>query len=230
MLKPGVPEPPSERYILYAHGATAREDPQTLVIPENLRVVFFYDPDRADSEIFTCKEGLTTLCTTASNQTRWVYGPGKHKIRSMYVVFSEEGDSYAKQSSHSFGLYKCDDKGMMTRQQIKSPRPPSYDRIHRPYDEIPLNEAIPFALFSNANPTTPTTLYISTCNARQNLRSDPVLKPFLTEAERNRAHAVGATAEEYAALLKASQKSGKRRKTRRSKRTKRRGTRHARVR
>jgi hypothetical protein len=144
-------------------------------------------------------------------------------------LFSEEGDSYDAQSSHFFGLYKCEDRGVMTRQRINSPPPPSYDRIHRTYT-MPLDKAIPYALFKNANPITPTTLYISTCNARSDLRSAPELVPFLSLRERNHATAVGVTPETYAAWLTASKKAGRRRKTRRSKRTKRRGTRHARVR
>jgi len=224
ILDPGVPEPPNERYILYAHGVTARENAQTLVIPENLRVVFFYDPDRADSQIFTCKEGLTTLCATASNQKRWVYGPGTHTIRSIYVLFSEEGDSYDAQSSHFFGLYKCDDR-VMTRQRVKSPPPPSYDRIHRTYT-LPLDEAIPFVLFMNANPTTPTTLYISTCNAREDLRGRPALIPFLAPGELKELEAAGVSPASYAAqkakqggrLKRRPRKTHRRHKKRRTRR------------
>lgn len=204
------PEPYSNRYILYAHGVTVREETQTLVVPKNLRVVFFYDPDIADTEVVTCKAGMTTLCATASNQKRWVYEPGEHLIRSIYVLFSQEASGDAAEY-HFFGLYKCNDNGPVTRQS--TPKKPSYDRIHRSY-LIPLSEAIPFALFNNANPEKLTTLYISTCNTRPTLRGTPNLVPFLAQREIEEARKRGLSVLEYAEEVSAAAKGSSRLKRR----------------
>jgi hypothetical protein len=172
IMNPGQLEPDSVKYIMFAHGVTTREKSQTITIPENLRVVFFYDPRRADTLMMVCPDwtkSMKSICSDAQKKTRWVYGPGTYIFRSFFLGFSEN-DSEAP---HSFGVYKCEGDA-----------DPTYEKIHREFD-VSLEDAIPLVLYPNPTPTVPTTLYILACGAKESSRIPPKLSYIPPGSEPN---------------------------------------------
>lgn len=157
IMKPDQPEPDEVKYIMFAHGVTTREQPQTITIPENLRLVFFYDPSVADTLMMVCPnwiKSMKSICSNAQMKTRWVYGPGTYTFRSFFLGFSENDPA----APHSFGVYKCEGDA-----------DPTYDKIHREFD-VSLKDAIPLVLHPNPNPMVPTTLYVLACGAKESSR------------------------------------------------------------
>ena len=155
---------PLEKWLLEAHGETVREY-VTIKIPPNLRILFFYDPDRADTEIWTCSKAMPKICADYTNEghARWIYNPGLHRMRNLMLSFKDDG----------MGFYKCE-RGERA----------GYTPVNLGDRFIGLQEAI--ARFVNVangldhgsvggpeNPPIKTDLYMVTCSARGNMRSAP---------------------------------------------------------
>lgn len=139
------------KYFMLAHGETKIKDPYTLVVPDNLQVVFLLDPELADATLCTNVSRIPDICKTADTAKRWVYGPGTYKIRALDLEFykdPEDGDDMYK------GFYNCDG---------------SVVRIIDRQGEIPLPLAV--SMFaSTVDIHEPTSIYILACTLRDKYR------------------------------------------------------------
>lgn len=145
------------KYFMLAHGETKIKDPYTLVVPENLQVVFLLDPQSADATLCTNVSRIPSICNAVDNAKRWVYEPGTHKIRALDVKFyREDNDDTVK------GVYNCDGSVLTSINEDA---------------EIPLPEAV--RRFAATVPLDkPTSIYILTCTLRDKYRGFPQTYAF----------------------------------------------------
>jgi hypothetical protein len=148
VIESGV-EDTTTKYFMLAHGETKRKDPYTLVVRDNLQVVFLVDPTLADTMLCTTVARIPNICNTVNDAKRWVYGPGEHKIRALDVNFiKQDNDDTVK------GVYNCDGSVFtLINEDAEIPLP---DAVSRFAATVPLD--------------TPTSIYILTCTLRDKYR------------------------------------------------------------
>ena len=104
-LPANVPEPKGPKYALICHGgvpdpSVVAVNPElaTLTVPENFRIVYFYDPTATQNlTTMSCTQEIANWCI-GSNKKRWVYEEGTYKGRFQLVQFESDG---------SMGFYAC---------------------------------------------------------------------------------------------------------------------------
>ena len=142
------------KYFMLAHGETKIKDPYTLVVPENLQVVFLVDPELADATLCTNVSRIPNICNTADTGKRWIYGTGTYKIRAFDLKFFKEPDDNDDMFK---GFYNCD--GTVVR-------------IINRDEEISFPDAV--SLFtSTVHIHEPTSIYILACTLRDKYRGRP---------------------------------------------------------
>ena len=137
------------KYFMLAHGETKIKDPYTLVVPENLQVVFLLDPELADATLCTNVSRIPNICNTADTGKRWIYGTGTYKIRALDLKFYKDNNEDIPK-----GVYNCDGS-VFTSINVD--------------EEIPLPEAVRrFA--ATVRLDKPTSIYILACTLRDKYR------------------------------------------------------------
>jgi hypothetical protein len=153
----GVPtREAGQKYTILAHGTTYPGS-TTLVVPKNLRIVFFYDPHVAQHVVYASGCHMTNVCMKAEGTKQWVLSEGSHEILNFALEFDEPPEVPDEQ--YDAGYYKC---------------VPGSEPIYKKWrleGLIPLEDVIGMFIRDIGGLTTMTTLYIAACNTRETTRA-----------------------------------------------------------